>query len=238
MQGHAAVAGTNPETTRARRLSAPLAVGLVLAGALVAGVLYFALARPVQVLPRMNAVPPFQMADQRGGEYRFPDRARPVNVFVVAASWDERAIHPAAHLLEGIWQEADARGWLDRMQLAWITPDPENEDPQSLASLAGRVPVLSRAGVPVLLGAPVAVRMAVGAGFGIYVGASEDGRAVYEPAVVLVDDRGILRGRYSVRSVTSDRLTRDIGLLINEYEAEGAGRVLFEAAHLFVCYPR
>jgi len=226
-------------------------VGLLLA----AGVLYFALGRPVQVLPRGQAVPAFDMVDQNGTAYRFPDRALPVNVYVVAAAWDTRAadaIVPLLHELDSLVAE---RGWQELVHVAWITPDPERDDVAAMRALAERLPLPERLDVAMLTGAPVTTRLVVGGGFGIYVGTPQaagdgqpgfgldDARAqapavVYEPAMVVVDEIGYVRARYGVRNLSKARLARDLGLLVKEAQAEGASRLIYETAHLFMCYPR
>lgn len=235
-----------------------IAAGVVVL-VLVAGVLYFALGQPVKVLPRGQVVPGFNMVDHRGADYIYPERALPINVFVVAAAWDnpaQAALLPLLHELDALVTE---QGWHDLVHVAWITPDPERDDVAAMAALAERVQLPRGLDVALLSGAPVTTRLAVGAGFGIYVGttqASPDGASgesgsgrqaagieseptvVYEPALVLVDDLGYVRARYEVRRLTGARLSRDLGLLVQEARADGASRLVYEAAHLFLCYPR
>ncbi|HEY8496927.1 MAG TPA: hypothetical protein VIK98_07860 [Limnochordales bacterium] len=237
---------------RRRRLTvAAVIVGLLLA----AGVLYFALGRPVQVLPRGQTVPAFDMVDQNGTAYRFPDRALPVNVYVVAAAWDTQAadaIVPLLHELDSLVAE---RGWQELVHVAWITPDPARDDVAAMRALAERLPLPGRLDVAMLTGAPVTTRLVVGGGFGIYVGTTQAAgggqpgfslddagvqapAVVYEPAMVVVDEFGYVRARYGVRNLSSSRLARDLGLLVKEVQAEGASRLIYETAHLFMCYPR
>lgn len=252
LPGQAHLAQINDiDAQRRRRLTLGAAcVGLLLA----AGVLYFALGRPVQVLPRGQAVPAFDMVDHNGTAYRFPDRALPVNVYVVAAAWDTQAaeaIVPLLHELDALVQE---RGWQELVHVAWITPDPERDDAAAMGALTERLPLPERLDVAMLSGAPVTTRLVVGGGFGIYVGTTQapgDGQpgfglddgaqapaVVYEPTMVVVDDLGYVRGRYGVRNVSGSRLARDLGLLVKEAQAEGASRLIYETAHLFMCYPR
>jgi len=47
-----------------------------------------------------------------------------------------------------------------------------------------------------------------------------------------------VRARYGVRNLSKARLARDLGLLVKEAQAEGASRLIYETAHLFMCYPR
>lgn len=201
---------------------------------------YFTLGRPIQVLPRMQAAVPFEMSDQDGDAYRYPDEARPINVYVVAASWDEAALQRAEHLLQLVYDYASEQRFDDLLEIAWITPDPQNDDIYALQSLARALPILRTTGASLLTASPVAVRMSVGAGFGIFIGSpSSDGaRLSYEPALAIVDDVGWVRGRYGLQTVDEQRLLRDISLLAAEARAEGAEKTLYQAAHLFLCYPR
>jgi len=224
-------------------LNAQRTVRLAMAGALIlalmAGVLYFALGRPVQVLPRGQEVPAFNMTDHRGATYVFPDSARPINAFVVAAAWDAPAVAAIVPLLEEIDALVTQGGWQDLVQVAWITPDPARDDVAAMRALAERLPLPEQLDAVLLTGAPVTTRLVVGGGFGIYVGTAEDSSPlIYEPALVLVDDLGYVRARYEVRRLSSSRLARDLGLLAKEMRAGGAGRLVYEAAHLFMCYPR
>jgi hypothetical protein len=56
---------------------------------------------------------------------------------------------------------------------------------------------------------------------------------------VLVDGWGIIRGkyRYQVQVPDADRILRHIGVLAEEVQkATGPNKLIYEAAHLFLCY--
>ncbi len=53
---------------------------------------------------------------------------------------------------------------------------------------------------------------------------------------ILVDERNIIRAEYRA-PLDLDRIIRDVRLIVREKDASGAGRILNEAAHLFLCYP-
>lgn len=216
-------------------------IALIIVGALVlAFVGYFTVGRPIQVLPRMQTAMPFEMSDQNENVYRYPDQARPINMYIVAATWDEAAVARAEHLLELVHANLVDEEIEDLVEVAWITPDPTNDDIQSIRSISTRLPILETTGASVLTATPIAIRLAVGAGFGIYIGQLEEGqsRVLYEPALALVDDLGYVRGRYGLESLDDQRLLRDLSLLAAEVQAEGSERALYSAAHLFLCYPR
>ena len=57
---------------------------------------------------------------------------------------------------------------------------------------------------------------------------------------MIVDGNGLVRGEYTYATLASDadRLTRHIGLLGNEIRnAGGNNKLIYEAAHIFLCYP-
>lgn len=220
---------------RGTKIAVAVFVGVVLG---VVG--YFAIAQPIKVLPRVQTAIPFEMSDQNGDVYRYPDSARPINMYIVAAGWDDAAIAQAVEAIEVVHEYLAAEGIEDLIQFAWITPDPVNDDIHTIRSISARVPIVQTTGASFLTGAPTAVRFAVGAGLGIFVGPppEEGDRVFYEPALALVDDLGWVRGRYSLRDFNEHILLRDIGLLSAEVQAEGSERALYEAAHLFLCYPR
>lgn len=216
-------------------------IALAVTCALIVGAVgYFAIGQPIQVLPRLQTAIPFEMFDQNGDVYRYPDRAAAINVYVVAASWDQPAIARAEELLQLVYARLEAEDVREFAQVAWITPDPANDDLQSLRSLATQIPILRTTGVSLLMASPAALRFAVGAGMGVYVGPQPEAgeRLSYEPTLVLVDDQGWVRGRYGIRSVDERSLLRDVSLLAAEVKAEGAERALYKAAHVFLCYPR
>jgi protein SCO1/2 len=55
---------------------------------------------------------------------------------------------------------------------------------------------------------------------------------------MLVDGLGILRAEYITGDPGADRILGDIAFILDEVEnSEGANKVAYEAAHLFMCYP-
>lgn len=82
-------------------------------------------------------------------------------------------------------------------------------------------------------------RNVVGEGFRVFYQASGGG-VEFDPVFVIVDGTGLIRGDYRYSTLTSDpdRLTRHIGLLGEELRnSQGAASLVYEAAHIFLCYP-
>ena len=56
---------------------------------------------------------------------------------------------------------------------------------------------------------------------------------------MLVDHLGIMRAEYRTGALDPALLARDVNLLLEEAaNSQGVVRLGYEAAHLFLCYPR
>lgn len=210
---------------------------LLLAGS----VLFFALFQPVKVLPRLEPAPPFQLLDQHGEPISHADLAGQVTLYSFVPTR-----HPQASVtMQSLQRLAAAVDGDPRLrgQLSFVTMslDPEHDAPPVLAQFA------ASHGLPpqwrLLTGSWVAVKIAAGSGFGIYyaqppAGAGPDAHVQYEPGFRLVDGSGVIRARYSGVELPLERAMRDLSLLVREESAEGASRLVNEAAHLFLCFPR
>jgi len=85
----------------------------------------------------------------------------------------------------------------------------------------------------------------VGGGFGVYFSppdlqAGDDSpRVKFDPRYVLVDHLGIMRAEYRTGAPDPTLIARDVNLLLEEAaNSDGVVRLGYEAAHLFLCYPR
>lgn len=220
-----------------------LAVAVVLAAAIIA----FAVFQPVKVLPLGEPAPVFELAGIQGETFRSHERDGRIVFYFFGASRDRSRTGPMLESMAATADELAARGWLgSRVELVFITLDPDHDTPEKLAQLA-REAALERytestappPGVSLITGSPVAVKLAVGTGFGVYYEppALVDGtlQFAYEPAVILVDGGGRIRARRPGRTPVGT-LIRDAELLVEEADARGASRLLFAGAHLFLCY--
>ena len=87
-------------------------------------------------------------------------------------------------------------------------------------------------------GEPTRLKNVIGGGFGADYNREEDGNFKFAPMFVLVDGWGIIRAKYRTGAPDLAIIERDINMIVEEANnSEGASRVAYEAAHLFLCYP-
>lgn len=215
--------------------------GYITLTVMIGGTLYFAIGRPLQVLPLLDPVPIFELVDHRGDTYFSHERGQKLTLYTVGAARDEAALEQTMAQLTSISNDLEARGWSNDVEIVLISVDPEHDDPAVLRSVAERYPLFNRPGTYLLTGPWVTVKLAAGSGMRIYfedpVETENDVTFVYDRTLVLVDNQGVLRARYDVHQVDPETLARDIRLLRDEANAEGTARLAYQAAHLFLCYP-
>lgn len=222
----------------ADRLRRPRLWGALLALPLLA-VLAFAIFQPIQVLPRMTLAPGFSLVDQEGGRLTSEDlRGRFVLYNFTYGGCAEGC--PQTSQIMAQAQQAAAQMDLGdvSLELVTISFDPARDTPARLAEMA------AQAGADTenwhfVTGDPTDLKQIIGAGFSTYYQARDDGSFEFDPVFALVDGWGIIRAKY--KSATPDLaiIQRDLNLLAQEVRnSAGVGRYAYEAAHLFLCYPK
>jgi protein SCO1/2 len=124
------------------------------------------------------------------------------------------------------------------VQFVTISFDPANDTPEALARYAQSLGA-DASQWRFASGDPARVKDLVGGGFEVYYAPDEAGGFQFDPTFVLVDGWGIIRGkyRYQVQVPDADRILRHIGVLAEEVQkSTGANKLIYEAAHLFLCY--
>lgn len=206
---------------------------------LVVGVIWFATFRPILVLPRIRLAPGYVFVDQQGGMVTSEAyRGRfTLYTFSYAGCADDGCPVSTAELAEvhqflnGVVPEE-----MD-VHMVTISLDPEVDTAEGWAAQTADLETDGRISWRFLTGDPLRTKYTVGSGFGVYF-EKEPERVRFIPRYVLVDPNGIIRAEYRAAVPDWAILERDIGLLAQEMRnSEGFGRVGYEAAHLFVCYP-
>ena len=209
---------------------------------LVVGVISFATLRPILVLPRIRLAPGFAMRNLATTEPLYSDSLRgqfTLYSFTYAECLEdgdacETSFDEFEQLANDYFSTADTDIPLkfvtilldEALDPAWLDARPLDHLPDDWVFLHGD---------------PLETRYVVGQGFNLfYAPAGSAGyHTNYVPSTfVLVDGLGIIRSEYRAGRPDLSLLARDIDLLQVEYQnREGVGRIGYEAAHLFVCYP-
>jgi protein SCO1/2 len=226
--------GHGAQTTGGLR---PIFKWLIGIGAVVlVGVMAFAIFEPVQVLPRIRVAPGFALVDQSGAAFTSEDGRGAVTLytFLPTDCGDE------CTGVNETMREVGAAAAVDLADADFrqVTVALDTGDPARLTAAASR----SGADGEVWrwVGADeTTLHDVVGEGFRVFYEETSDG-VEFDPVFVIVDSAGLIRGdyRYSTLASDTDRLSRHISLLGAELRnSEGAASLVYEAAHIFLCYP-
>lgn len=205
--------------------------------------LAFATFKPILVLPRMALGPGFSLIDQAGARLTNEDLRGRIVLYNFTYT---RCVAPCPETgsLMRLVQERLPQMATQGLPVALVTLsfDPERDGPAQLRAYAERFradPAIWR----LATGEAMTLKYTIGGGFGVYYqpNATSDpkGDFTFEPTFVLVDGAGLVRAKYRTATPDLAILQRDIELVAKEAaESTGASRLVYEAAHLFVCYPK
>lgn len=209
-------------------------IGLFLVGALA-----FAIFRPILVLPRIGLAPGFALQDEAGQRFTSEDLRGQLVLYNFTYTRCAAPCPVTGDVMRAVQMrlgEVETGGI--PVTLVTISFDPEHDTPAVLSQYAAQVTPDTQ-NWRFLSGDAEKLKWIIGGGFGVYYQAQEDGSFAFDPAFMLVDGNGILRAEYRTAAPEMDRILRDIGLVAEEANnSQGAKRAAYEAAHLFLCYPR
>lgn len=215
-------------------LLAALCLGL----ALLALVLWFAIARPVKVLPRIRPLPAFTLIDQYGLPLSSSDLAgRSVLINLTYGGCGDTCAAQRAGMA-ALREQLRADGRLGRsVLLLTVSFDPARDTPVALQTMAAQLGA-ERSNWRFATGEPGALKALIGGELGIYYGEPDESGAIeHDQRLILVDGNGVLRARYDAAALDQARIRRDLGLLEQELGSSGVMRQVYEASHFFLCYP-
>ncbi|MCP4418522.1 MAG: hypothetical protein GY805_18035 [Chloroflexi bacterium] len=208
---------------------------------IVGGAFAFKVFQPVQVLPRIRLAPGFALTNQDGERLTNEDLR---GQFTLYAFTYTRCATPECEALNQTTREIQSQ--FDTLNLGGIpvsivtiSVDPEYDTPKILQTYAESVGAEPEHWQWATIADPKLLKYVVGGGFETYYEHMEDGRIKLDPAFVLVDGWGIIRGEYRYQTQASDtqRIVRHLGVLAKEVEnSVGTATVAYEAAHYFLCY--
>lgn len=186
----------------------------------VLGVTWFVVWRPITVLPRITLGPGYAFQDQTGALQTSEDRRGQLTLY--SFSYEDCAA-PCPQSLESLAElNAALPAELDLVTI----------------NLASERPAVTPAW-PFLTGEEIFVKKVVGSGFDMYYRPEANGQIYFEPRFVLVDKLGLIRAYYLTNEPDLELIRRDVTFLLEEEQnSQGVGAIGYEAAHLFLCYPR
>ncbi len=205
----------------------------------VIGIVAFATFQPILVLPRMGLGPGFGLVDQAGARLTHED----LRGHIVLYNFTYTTCTTPCPQSDAVMQAVQAalptmktRGY--PVDLVTISIDPERDTPAVLANYAAQLGADPKHW-HFLTGEAMALKYVIGGGFGVYYQADEAGAFTFEPTFAVVDGAGILRAKYRTATPDPAILQRDLELIAKEAEqSTGPTRLAYEAAHLFLCYPK
>ncbi|GIK54408.1 MAG: SCO family protein [Chloroflexi bacterium] len=198
----------------------------------------FIVLRPVVVLPRITLAPGFRLTDQTGAQLSNEDLRGSITLYTFTHTGCQDNCPQTSAVMAQVQARLDELNTGDiPVRLVTISIDPENDTPEQLAAYAAQLGA-DPAVWQFVTGSPVQIKSVVGGGFSVYYNTREDGIR-FDPAFMLVDGAGLWRAEYRTAVPDVDIILRDINLLAEEAQhADGPSRLAYEAAHLFLCYPR
>lgn len=219
-----------------------LLFGGALFGMVALAVLAFAVFQPVQVLPRIRLAPGYSFVRESGERLTSED----LRGQIVLYNFTYTRCPPPCGGLNGTLQEIMAR--VDAANAAripftvvTISLDPAHDTPAQLAVHAQAAGADPARWIFATNPDEELLKQVVGGGFEVFYRPDSAGMVDYEPAFVLVDGWGVIRGEYHYQTLSPDaeRIVRHVNVLFDEIEnSVGAARYAYEAAHLFLCYAR
>jgi protein SCO1/2 len=213
----------------------------------------FVVFKPIKVMPYLVTAPSYQLVSQEGRPVSNSDLYGRVVLYNFIYTHCTTVCPAMTGQMLQVQRRLAALGLSDDVQLVSITFDPQRDTPERLREYAGRM----NADVSNwlwLTGDTLGIKRLVGSEFGVYfeqvpldpaeaaaAGLSDEEVAggydfVHAVMFVLVDERGMIRAEYR-ELIDVDQMVRDIRLVVNEKNASGPARLLWQAAHLIQAYP-
>lgn len=207
---------------------------------IVISALAFKIFQPIQVLPRMQLAPAFNLVDQDDRALTSEDLR---GQFVVYSFTYTNCPAPCYNINDTV-KEIQARLGeveLNDIPVSFITLsiDPERDTPAALNAYAKSIGADTTRWKFATTPNQTLLKTIIGVGLETYYEKKADGSFAFDPAFVLVDGLGIVRAeyRYATEVPNTDRILRHLGVLADEVKnSTGTNKLAYEAAHLFLCY--
>jgi protein SCO1/2 len=205
----------------------------------VIAIVAFAVLQPVKVRPRIGLAPGFVFTDQNGNQLTSEDLR---GKFALYNFTYTRCTAPCPQTSETMRAVQEMSSQIDTggipLELVTVSFDPNHDTPETLAAYATAVGA-DPTRWHFLTGKAERLKDVIGRGFNVYYAPDASGGFTFDPAFVLVDGNGLMRAIYDTATPDLGAIERDIRLVVDEVQnSTGAGALVYEAAHLFLCYPK
>ncbi len=201
--------------------------------------LAFSIFQPIQVLPRISLSPGFALTTQDGKRLTNEDLRGHLVLYNFTYTNCVAPCPPTSASLRAVQQQLtqiNTRGV--PVDLVTISFDPTRDQPAQLRAYAAMLGA-DTTNWHFVSGAPLQLKNVIGGGFGAFYQAKADGSFTFDPQFVLVDGLGIIRAKYRTSALDLTIIQRDLELVTAEARnSKGAAKFAYEAAHLFLCYPK
>jgi protein SCO1/2 len=206
----------------------------------VAAILAFSIFKPIKVIPRVSLAPGFAFTNQNGERRSSEDYRGKLTVYNFAYTRCGDSC-PATLQMQALRRQLSSSVSPDvKLALVTISLDPEHDTPAVLREYAAHFDAEQDSAIAWdwLTSDPQRTKYVVGGGFGVYYENEADASIQFAPRFVLVDGWSIIRAEHRAVDSGIQYVIRDIDYLTTEARnSQGAGRLAYEAAHLFRCYP-
>ena len=219
----------------------------ILAALFAVSIVAFNIIRPITVLPRIAPSPGFALIGSDGQLVTSEDQRGFLTLYSFTYLDCDAGCPQSLDSIAALRQSVIATLPPDTpLRFVTISVDPERDTPERLRQAGeARGVAPGAAEWQLLTGDPARLRATVGGGFRVYFSEPKEpttespGRVTFDPRYVLVDHLGIMRADYRTGALDPALVVRDVNLLLEEAaNSDGIARLGYEAAHLFLCYPR
>ena len=202
-----------------------------------AAIISFVVFQPILVLPRITLAPGFALTDQNGSQISNEDLRGQIVLYNFTYTNCEKCTQ-TDEVMAQVQNRLDEVAVEDiPIKLVTISVDPEHDTPEVLTEYAQSLGANPDQWI-FATGSPAMLKSVIGGGFSLFYQQREDGAFDLDPGFMLIDGNGIMRAEYRTAVPDLDIILRDIGLLVEEAQnSNGAAKIGYEAAHLFLCYP-
>ncbi len=199
----------------------------------------FVVFRPIQVLPRISLAPGFSFIDQNGKRFISEDLRGRLAIYNFTYTGCTTPCPQTSQAMRTIQEELaplDTYGL--PVEFVTISFDPAHDTPEQLHAYAESLGA-NTTNWHFVTGDVAQLKNVIGGGFSAYFGPGDNEAFIFDPVFAMVDGWGILRALYRTAAPDPSLVKRDVQLIAQEVKnSKGVNHYAYEAAHLFLCYPR